>query len=95
MRDLVLFLDGAFACCLAGIALFFLRYWRTTGDRLFLWFSASFWIQAANRVAIAFLATDEARTSMYWIRLAAYALIVLAIIDKNRARSGGSDRDGA
>lgn len=84
MSDLLIFLNGAFTCCQAGIAVFFLRYWATYRDRLFLWFFASFAIQAVNRVFIVFLHTPEPHGNVYLARLLAYLLIIVGIVEKNR-----------
>jgi membrane protein CcdC involved in cytochrome C biogenesis len=86
------FLSGVVALASAGIALFFLRYWRDTGDRLFAIFSLAFAIFATNRVVLTILdEDDEARDYVYLIRLAAFVLILVAILDKNR---GARARDG-
>ena len=74
-------------CGVAG--LFFLRFWRRTGDRLFLIFGVAFWILGANWLALAFTRQDEVRTWLYVLRLLAFALILFSIVDKNRARGGG------
>jgi hypothetical protein len=67
------------------IALFFLRYWRQTRDRLFLMFAGGFLTFALSRVVLAFMAEDdEGRVFVYTLRLLAFALILVAIIDKNR-----------
>lgn len=67
--------------------LFFLRFWRHTGDRFFLFFAVSFWIEGAHRVALFQLyGHDEASPLVYLPRLVAYGLIIAAIVDKNRAR---------
>lgn len=44
MTAIIILLQGATAtaCCVA--ALFFLKFWRTTRDRLFLFFSLGFWV---------------------------------------------------
>jgi hypothetical protein len=70
------------ACGVAG--LFFLRFWRKTRDRLFLIFAVAFWTLGANWLALAFINADEVRTWLYAVRLAAFVLILLGIIDKNR-----------
>ena len=36
---------GAISMASLTIALFFLRFWRNTGDRFFLWFALSFFIE--------------------------------------------------
>ena len=73
------------AAFLAG--LFFLRFWRHTGDRFFLFFAISFWIEGAHRVTLFQLyGHDEGSPLAYLPRLVAYGLIIAAIIDKNRSR---------
>jgi hypothetical protein len=82
------FLLGAIviACGVAG--LFFLRFWRKTRDRLFLIFAVAFWTLGGNWLALAFINADEVRTWLYAVRLAAFVLILLGIIDKNRPARG-------
>jgi uncharacterized membrane protein len=63
-------------------ALFFLRFRRETGDRLFLVFAVAFAILAVQRLALAL--TTENETLIYGLRLLAFVLILAAIIDKNR-----------
>jgi Family of unknown function (DUF5985) len=80
------FVSGASALASAVIALFFLRFWFDTRDRLFWMFSLAFAIFAVNRAVLTVLdETDEARTFVYLIRLAAFLLILVAIVDKNRS----------
>lgn len=72
----------------AVIALFFLRFWRTTGDRFFLYFASSFMVEAAHRIYAA-MATHDAREEdplHYAIRLLAYMLILWAVLEKNWPR---------
>ena len=83
----VTFLAGASTVAAAAIALFFLRFWRDTRDRLFLLFAVAFAIFALNRLALTVLDDEsEGRTVVYAVRAAAFALIIAAIVDKNRAR---------
>jgi hypothetical protein len=68
------------------IGMFFARYWRRTHDRLYLFFGASFAVQAVDRFILG-LAGDpsEERAMIYLLRLLAYVLIIVAIVDKNRS----------
>lgn len=80
-------LQGATAAlaCVAG--LFFWFYWRRTRDRFFVFFALSFWIESANRLHLGLSAQMGEDTPLnYAVRLAAYALILVAIWDKNRPR---------
>lgn len=81
-------LAGGIAMASLTIALFFLRFWKSTHDRFFLFFSISFALEAINRLLL--LATalqDENQPLFYLIRLAAYVLILIAILEKNRRPS--------
>lgn len=78
---------GAIVMGYAVAGLFFLRFWRETRDRLFLAFAVAFWMLGIQRMALIVVpepAVDTV-TSLYLIRLAAFVLILLAILDKNRA----------
>lgn len=77
-------LAGGIATASLIAGLFFLRFWRTTRDRFFLFFALSFLIEGLNRFALYALAgLDDASPIYYVIRLVAYGLILAAIIDKN------------
>jgi hypothetical protein len=77
---------GAIAMGFFVAGLFFLRYWLSTRDRFFIYFTVSFFIEAANRVNIAVNhAWSEGSPVYFMVRLVAFGLIVLAIWDKNRS----------
>jgi len=80
------FITGAIALASAVVALFFLRFWRETGDRLFGMFSLAFLLLGITRLGLALSPrlTEEPQTHWYWVRLAAFVLILVAIVDKNR-----------
>lgn len=79
------FLMGAIAMASCIAALFFLRFWRETGDRLFVVFALAFFLLGITRLGLALSADySEGHTSWYWVRLAAFLLILIAIVDKNR-----------
>lgn len=64
--------------------LFFLRFWARTRDRLFLAFATAFWLFAANQALTALSGVPrEEQSWIYLIRLAAFALIIIAIVHKN------------
>ena len=68
--------------------LFFLRFWRDTSDRLFLYFAAAFGLLGVQRIiAIVAMEWTENVLWVYGIRLVAFLLILYAIIDKNRPRT--------
>ena len=73
----------AFGCMV--IALFFARFWRASGDRFFVLMASAFAIFALNRTVLGFLEEDsEARPALYVVRLVAFVIILVAIIDKDR-----------
>lgn len=83
-------LVGAIAMASAVAALFFLRFWRSTGDRFFLYFALSFFIESVNRILLVPAAqSTEDVPAYYLVRLVSYGLILLAIWDKNRPRGKG------
>lgn len=79
-------LIGALAMGCLVIGVIFLRLWRASADRFFLFFALSFFVQAANRVALSLAPSpQEGEPWHYGVRLLAYLLILLAIRDKNRS----------
>jgi hypothetical protein len=81
------FLLGAIATMALLAGLFFLRFWRQTGDRLFLLFAAAFGLEGLSRAALASAEhPNEGRPLFYAIRLASYLIIVVAVVQKNLAR---------
>lgn len=83
--ELDFFLTGLIVMGFWVAGLFFLRFWRETHDRLFLIFAASFWLLGLNRVGLVIIGElSEPHTFFFLIRLLAYVLIIVAIVDKNR-----------
>ncbi len=80
------FLLGGIAIASLVAGLYFFRFWRHTRDPFFIFFALSFWIEGANRFAMAWLAvpTEDAPVH-YIVRLVAYGLIIAAIVIKNRS----------
>lgn len=83
------FLMGVIAMACWVAAVFFLRFWRETHDRLFAIFAAAFTLLGLTRLALIFVRAED-NDYVYWVRLAAFVLIVVAIVDKNRPRRTGS-----
>lgn len=72
----------AMACFIAGV--FFLRFWRTTHDRFFLCFAVSFCLEGICRLMLGLTTyRGEDEPLIYLLRLAAYVMILYAIVDKN------------
>jgi hypothetical protein len=79
------FLHGAAMMGFLTIGLFFLRFHRRTRERLFAIFASAFFVLALERVVLSVVNPEaEIRPYVYLIRLAAFLLIIIAIVDKNR-----------
>jgi hypothetical protein len=66
-------------------ALFFAMSWRRSGDRFFLIFALAFTLLGIERLILGILNLPESPLlSIYIVRLVAFLLIIIAIIDKNR-----------
>jgi hypothetical protein len=82
------FLNGANATGAALVGLFFYRFWRQTGDGLFSSFALAFWLLSLNWLALGLTSADyEFRPFLYLPRLAAFSLIIAAIVEKNRKKT--------
>ena len=79
------FLSGAITLGFLVAGLFFLRFWRRTGDGLFLAFAVAFALLGFGQ-GVQALANipEEERSYIFLIRLAAFLIILGAIFRKNR-----------
>lgn len=91
MGTLNAIMSGGVAMASAVASLFFLRFLRQTRDGFFLFFALAFAIDAVTRVIIGFgQLSEETEPLIYLARFLSFALIVVAIIRKNRPGRGGS-----
>jgi hypothetical protein len=87
---MVQFIWGALTMGTWTVALYFLRFWRTTRDRLFGGFAAAFAVLGVNWLFLAiFEPSKENQHYFYLVRLAAFILLIASVIDKNRSRRKG------
>jgi len=78
------FLAGATMMGYVIAAVFFLRFWRRTGDRLFCAFATAFALLALNQGLASWIgASDERVGYTFLLRVLGFILILGAIIDKN------------
>jgi peptidoglycan/LPS O-acetylase OafA/YrhL len=78
------FLSGAVTMGFLVAAGFFARFWRDTGDRLFVAFAVAFALLALNQALAQWLgAADERVAYTYLLRVLGFVLSLAAIIDKN------------
>lgn len=81
MTTATAFLSGFLTFGYATAALFFLRFWRDSHDRLFAFFAFGFALLAVQRALLLIVQPVEI---LYAVRLVAFLLMALAIIEKNR-----------
>jgi hypothetical protein len=79
-------LSGAISFGFLVAGLFFLRFWHRTGYGLFFAFAIAFALLGTGQAiqALANLPQEE-RGYLFLIRLAAFTIILIAIVRKNRA----------
>ena len=63
-------------------ALYFLRFWRRSGERLFVFFALAFALLAAQRLGLTFLTAIDSNW-LYGTRLLALLLLLAGILEKN------------
>ena len=81
-------LAGALLLSYLLAGMYFVQFWRRTGDRLFVHFAVAFWLFVLNQLvtAIPSLADDTAGYE-YLLRVLGFLVIIAGIIDKNRRPS--------
>lgn len=85
---LLAYLSGILTLGYVVAATFFLKFWRTTRERLFGWFAASFFLLAIQRTLLTgFGAWGERETWIYALRLLAFVVLIIGIVEKNRERA--------
>jgi Family of unknown function (DUF5985) len=84
---------GVLTMACVVVAIFFFHYWRSSRERLFAYFSVAFATMAVDWLVHALVVpADPVRAEaylmhqpeIYLVRLAAFVVILIAIIDKNR-----------
>lgn len=80
-------MSGAIIMGYAVASLFFLKFWRRTRDSLFLAFAASFLLMAATQLLTVVMEVPrEEQSPFYLLRLAAFVIIIVAIVGKSFGR---------
>jgi hypothetical protein len=90
------FISGIYMTTFVFSGIFFLKFWRASRDRFFLYFALACELIAMERVLLFWVSgysplpeASEPRTYAYVVRMVAFALILTAIIEKNsKARRG-------
>jgi hypothetical protein len=90
--NLVVF--NAFTCGIltmasVAIGMFFLRFWRDSTDRLFVFFALAFWTMSLHWFLLAvYQPVPDSSHVLFWVRLVGFLLILFGIVDKNLRRGG-------
>lgn len=82
------YLNGAISLAAWTISLFFFRFYRSTGERLFVFFAVAYALLGLERLAIEFL-PGWFGAHVYLIRLVAFLILLFGILDKNRKDEAG------
>jgi len=82
-----IFLIGFTVACSLVASVFFLRFWRSTDDALFLAFAIFFAIQGIlNSATLVLPHPNEGALSLFLLRLISVLGVLAAILAKNRKR---------
>jgi hypothetical protein len=87
LHNLLPFMAGASAMAFGLAGVFFFRFWTRSHDRLFLAFAGAFWLLTLQTSTALIEIPDEPWSWTYLFRVAAYLLIIVAILAKNRPRA--------
>lgn len=83
------FFDGALAVGYLVAALFFLKFWRRTGQGLFVWFALAFLVFGFQPALDGVLApAGEVEARLFLLRPLGFLLIIAGIIWANRKAAG-------
>ena len=84
MSNTGIFIAGMATMGFIFAGLFFFRFWRRTKDELFAAFGIAFWLLALNQAFITLSGIPREELSwVYILRVAAFLLIIAAILRKN------------
>lgn len=79
------FMTGAIGMGFAAISLLFVDFWKRSSIRLFGAFAFAFALMAVERIVLVLVNVEnEFASYVYLIRLTAFIVIILGIIDHNR-----------
>jgi hypothetical protein len=88
MAQAIVLMQGMCAAIAMAVGLSFLSFWKRSRDRLFLYFAIAFWLMGSSWVLLGLIAPEaDNRLYVYGLRLLAFLLVIVAIVDKNRSQS--------
>lgn len=91
MIDVIIFLSGITVATFLASGVFFYKFYRTSHDKFYLFFSLTCLLFAIERIAILIVlgpaqTNGESAPWVYLLRLVGFLLIFFAILDKNRSK---------
>jgi hypothetical protein len=84
MNSLNSLISGMACMGFAVAAAMFIRFWQRSHERLFLFFSGAFFALMLERLLREVPGVRSDQPAIYLVRLAAFAFLLVAIVDKNR-----------
>ena len=86
---------GGAIIALIGIAIFFHRFARESGDRFFAFFAIAFFLLGISPIVTILLRQSGINSPAgYCLRLVAFALIIVAIVEKNLPKNRNDTAPG-
>jgi xanthine/uracil permease len=84
MTDVNSVLMGAVAMASLVATIFFARFWKQTGDALFIYFAVAFGLDAVTRFILGMSEISEETQPLFYVaRLVTFGIIIFAIVNKN------------
>jgi hypothetical protein len=85
---------GALTASAAVVGLFFLKFWRDSHDRLFIFFALAFWTLGLHWLGLAMVnPEEETRHQLFLLRLLAFSTIIVGVLDKNTRAARAAAKD--
>jgi hypothetical protein len=79
-------LSGALLFSYLTAGVYFFKFWKRTGDRLFIHFAVAFWLFVLNQLVTSIpVVVNETGGYEYLLRVIGFIVIIAGIIDKNVA----------
>lgn len=90
VANVTTFLHGATWICCWIASVFFLRFWSASRDRFFVFLAVAFALFGLQWLSVELVYWEShSRVEPFVLRLIAFVLILLGIVDKNRRAAGG------
>ena len=88
---ITIFLSGVMFTAFCASGLFFIKFWKRTNERFFLYFGWACWMLAFDRVPLLWLTIRHKEHEFaYLFRVVSFVLIIYAFIKANKSKSAGT-----